>query len=72
VRAVLAKCGVQVSMSDLFGVAGTALLDHVELPTPYRARIDSLRRVMEAVDFEINVFTRLVRGRHGQVRSAAP
>src|SRR5437016_11360784 len=41
VHAVLAKCGVQVSMSDLFGVAGTALLKRVELPTPYRARIES-------------------------------
>jgi len=24
---VLAKCGIQVLMSDLFGLAGTALLD---------------------------------------------
>jgi hypothetical protein len=63
VHAVLAKCGVQVSMSDLFGVAGSALLDQVELPTPYRARIDSLRRVMDAVDFEIDVVTRLSRAR---------
>jgi transposase len=63
VHAVLAKCGVQISMSDLFGVAGSALLDQVELPTPYRARIESLRRVMQAVDFEIDVFTRLSRAR---------
>ena len=63
VHAVLAKCGVSVSMSDLFGVAGTALLERVELPTPYRARIQSLRRVMEAVDFEIDVFTHLSQGR---------
>jgi transposase len=63
VHAVLAKCGVQISMSDLFGVAGSALLDRVELPVPYRARINSLRRVMETLDFEIDVFTRLSRGR---------
>jgi transposase len=63
VHAVLAKCGVQVSMSDLFGVAGSTLLDQITLPTPYRARIDSLRRVMEAVDFESDVFTGLARGR---------
>jgi transposase len=63
VHAVLAKCGVQVSMSDLFGVAGNALLDRVELPVPYRARINSLRRVMETLDFEIDVFTRLSRNR---------
>ncbi len=35
----------------------------VVLPTAYRARIGSLRRVMEALDFEIEVFTRLSRGR---------
>jgi transposase len=63
VHAVLAKCGVQVSMSDLFGVAGSALLDRVELSAPYRARINSLRRVMDALDFEIEVFTRLSRNR---------
>ena len=37
VHAVLAKCGVQVVMSDLFGVAGTQLLDRLDLPSPYRA-----------------------------------
>lgn len=63
VLAVLAKCGVQVLMSDLFGMAGTALLDGLDLPAPYAARIASLRRVMEAVDFEIEVFAGLVRGR---------
>src|ERR671932_1996897 len=47
VHAVLAKCGVAVPVSDLFGVAGTALLDRVDLPTPYAARITSLRRVMD-------------------------
>src|SRR4051794_10483450 len=63
VHAVLAKCGVQVSMSDLFGVAGSALLDRVELAAPYRARINSLCRVMGALDFEVDVFTRLSRNR---------
>lgn len=63
VHAVLAKCGVQVLMSDLFGVAGTALLDELDLPGPYTARIGSLRRVMDLLDFEIDVFSNLVRGR---------
>lgn len=63
VHAVLAKCGIQVSMSDLFGVAGSRLLDRVELAAPYRASINSLRRIMEAVDFEIDVFTRLSQAR---------
>jgi transposase len=63
VHAVLAKCGVQVLMSDLFGLAGTDLLDSLELPTPYAARIGSLRRVMDNLDFEIDLFAGLVRGR---------
>ena len=32
VHAVLAKCGVQVVMSDLFGLADTDLLDSLDLP----------------------------------------
>jgi len=63
VHAVLAKCGVQVLMTDLFGVAGTALLEGLDLPAPYAARIASLRRVMDGLDFEIDVFTRLARAR---------
>jgi transposase len=63
IHAVLAKRGVQVAMSDLFGMAGTALLDGLDLPAAYAARIASLRRVMELVDFEIDVFARMVRGR---------
>ena len=63
VHAVLAKCGIQVLMSDLFGVEGTALLDRLRLPAPYAARIASLRRLMDDLDFEIDLFENLVRGR---------
>jgi transposase len=67
VHAVLAKNGVQVPMSDLFGTAGTALLDSLieqgTLPKPYAARIASLRRIMDALDFEVDVFDKLTRGR---------
>lgn len=41
IHAVLAKCGVQVSMTDLFGLAGTDLLNRVTLPGVYRGRINS-------------------------------
>ena len=61
VHAVLAKCGIQVVMVDLFGVAGTELLDGLDLPAPYAARICSLRRLLEGIDFEIGLFTGLVR-----------
>ena len=63
VHAVLAKCGVQVLMSDLFGVEGTALLGRLRLPAPYAARIASLRRLLDDLDFEIDLFDNLVRGR---------
>jgi transposase len=63
VHAVLAKCGVQVLMSDLFGVAGTELLDRLDLPAPYAARIASLRRLMDGLDFEITLFAGIIRGR---------
>jgi len=64
VHAVLAKCGVAVAMSDLFGVGGVELLNGLELPKPYAARIASLRRVMDLLDFEIDIFGKLV---HGQL-----
>jgi transposase len=66
VHAVLAKCGIQVLMSDLFGMAGNDLLDRLALPAPYAARIASLRRLLEDLEFEIDLFTGLVRGRLAQ------
>lgn len=60
---MLAKCGVQVVMSDLFGTEGTALLDRLDLPTSYAARVASLRRLIEALEFEIDLFPGMIRGR---------
>jgi len=62
IHAVLAKCGIQVFMSDLFGLKGIEFLNGLDLPAPYAARIASLRRIMDLVDFEIDVFTGLARG----------
>lgn len=39
VHAVLAKCGIKVPMTDLFGLEGTQLLDHLAVPAPYGARV---------------------------------
>jgi len=50
VHAVLAKQGVRVAASDVFGAAGQRLLD-----APYAARVDSLRRLIDAFTFEIDV-----------------
>lgn len=55
VHSVLAKQGVQVPVSDLFGVGGQQLLDALRLDAPYAARVDSLRRLIDAFTFEIDV-----------------
>lgn len=55
VHAVLAKQGVAVPMSDLFGVAGARLLDELRLDPAYHARVVSLRRLIDALDFEIDI-----------------
>jgi hypothetical protein len=59
VHAVLAAAGVPVTMSDVFGVEGAALLDRVPLATTARARVDSARRLIDMLEFEIDTFTRL-------------
>jgi len=63
VHAVLAGCGVPVAMSDLFGMGGQGLLERVVLPPAFRARLTSARRVIETLDFEIEVFTDPTAGR---------
>jgi transposase len=54
VHAVLAKEGVTVPMSDLFGIAGQHLLDTVPLAEAYRIRVGSLRELISHVDGEID------------------
>jgi transposase len=63
VHAVLAKCGIGVPMSDLFGLEGTELLDHLTVPAPYGARVQSLQRLIEDLEDEIDLFARLARGK---------
>jgi transposase len=63
VHAVLAKCGIQVLMSDLFADEGTRLLERLDAPGPYLARVASLRRLIDDLDVEIDLFARLVGGR---------
>lgn len=53
VHAVLAKEGVQVPMSDLFGVAGTRLLEGLELADAYAIRVRSLRRLIAEITVEV-------------------
>jgi transposase len=53
---------VQVAVSDLFGVGGTRLLDELGLDAPFQARVLSLRRLIEAFTFEIDILARRITG----------
>ncbi len=63
VHAVLAKQGVHVHVSDLFGVGGRELLAAAALDAPFRARADACCRLVDAVDFEIDAVSGQLRGR---------
>jgi transposase len=58
VHAVLAKQGVGVPMSDLFGVAGSRLLEGLRLERAYALRVASLRTLIAAYDQEIAMLGR--------------
>src|SRR2546430_7442061 len=55
VHAVLAKLGVPVTCSDLFGVWGNTWLDGLELPQPYAGKVASLRTLATELTAEIIV-----------------
>jgi transposase len=63
IHAVLAQAGVSVTVSDLFGVQGQALLAAAPLARESRARVQSLCRLITALDFEIDLYSDLVAGR---------
>lgn len=60
VHAVLAKEGIKVPVSDLFGKAGMALLAEAPLARAYRLRVASLLELIDAYDHEVAIFTRLI------------
>jgi transposase len=63
VHALLAGAGVPVLMSDLFGLTGQQLLARVELTPAVRARVNSALRLIDQLDFEVEVFTTLTGNR---------
>ena len=63
VHAVLAKQGVAVPMSDLFGLAGTKLLNQVGLDAAYLIRVESLRDLIQLQGREIGMLDRLIHTR---------
>ena len=55
VHAVLAKCGVPVTHSDIFGRGGGLWLDQLVLPSPYAAKVASLRALIGVLDGQVAV-----------------
>jgi transposase len=53
VHAVLAKCGVPVTHSDIFGRGGGLWLDQLVLPAPYAAKVASLRALIAVLDGQV-------------------
>ena len=45
VHAVLAKLGIPVTCTGIFGVGGSAWLDQLGLPQPYAGKVTSLRQL---------------------------
>jgi transposase len=55
VHGVLAKLGIAVPCTDIFGGFGSAWLDGLDLPQPYAGKVDSLRQLMAAVTGEVTL-----------------
>ena len=55
VHAVLAKLGIEVTCTDIFGVWGNTWLDGLELGQPYAGKVASLRTLARELTAEITV-----------------
>jgi transposase len=60
VHAVLAKLGVPVTHSDIFGVHGQAWLDGLRLPQPYAGKVASLRQLDAGLSAEIVLLEQVI------------
>ncbi len=60
VHAVLAKLGIPVTCSDLFGRWGSSWLDGLALPQPYAGKVASLRHLIGVLDAEIAVLSQVI------------
>jgi transposase len=63
VHAVLAKQGLHIPVSDLFGLGGRQLLAKAPLEGPYRGRVDALCRLIGAVEFELDAVAGPIRAK---------
>ena len=60
VHGVLAKLGVPVTCTDIFGVAGSAWLDGLGLPQPYAGKVASLRHLTGELTGEITMLSEVI------------
>ncbi len=60
VHGVLAKLGVPVTCSDIFGTAGSAWLDGLRLPQPYAGKVTSLRHLAGELSTEITMLSAVI------------
>jgi transposase len=60
VHAVLAKLGIPVTCSDLFGAWGSQWLDGLALPQPYAGKTASLRALISELDSEVTVLDSVI------------
>src|SRR6266536_598961 len=60
VHGVLAKLGVPVTCSDIFGTAGSAWLDGLRIPQPYAGKVTSLRHLAGELTTEITMLSEVI------------
>ena len=63
VKAVLAKHGLHPPVEDLWGLAGTAYLNELELADGYHIKVESLRDLVELYDREVAMLERAIHRR---------
>jgi transposase len=75
VHAVLAKLGIPVTCSDIFGVWGSTWLDDLPLGQPYAGKVASLRKLAGEFTAEIALLDAVIAdllGRHDGYRDPGP
>src|SRR5277367_1409999 len=62
VHAILAKLGIPVTCTDIFGVWGSTWLDGLGLPQPYGGKMASLRKICAVLAGEIALLEAVIAG----------
>src|SRR5439155_15637905 len=60
VHAVLAKLGIPVTCTDIFGAWGNTWLDGLDLPQPYAGKVASLRQLNAELSTEITLLEQVI------------